>query len=103
MRVHPLRFLPLFAGLCFAAGNAPAQDALKVVDEGKTRAVVVVDAKAGKWEKQAAADLVKYVERMTGTKPALADTDAAATAALKTDAPLLIVGAAALKADPTLA
>ena len=66
MRVHPLRFLPLFAGLCFAAGNAPAQDALKVVDEGKTRAVVVVDAKAGKWEQQAAADLVNYAERMTG-------------------------------------
>src|SRR6266545_2472452 len=40
---------------------------------------------------------------MTGAKPTLADTEAAATAALKTDAPLLIVGAAALKADPTLA
>jgi hypothetical protein len=76
---------------------------LKVVEAGKTKAVVVVDAKAGAWEKRAAADLVKYVGMMSGAKPALADTDAAADAALKTDAPLLIVGAAALKADPTLA
>jgi len=80
-----------------------AQDALIVAAGGKTKAVVIVDPKAGKWEKAAAADLVKYIEMMSGAKPALADTEAAATAALKTDAPLLIVGSAALKADPTLA
>ena len=88
--------------LVFAASPVTAQDVLKVVDDGKTRAVVVVDAKAGRWEKQAAADLVKFIEVMSGAKPALADTDDAAAAALKTDAPLLVVGGAALKADPTL-
>ncbi len=80
-----------------ACSAAPAQDVLKVVDDGKTKAVVVVDAKAGVWEKRAAADLVKYIERMTGVKPALAEAAPAAA-----DAPLLIVGSAALKADPTL-
>jgi hypothetical protein len=31
--------------------------------------VVVVDAKAGTWEKRAATDLVKYIELMSGVKP----------------------------------
>ncbi|MBA4187888.1 MAG: hypothetical protein C0467_07705 [Planctomycetaceae bacterium] len=90
-----------FAILVLLGGRGGAQDALKVVDNGKTTAVVVVDPKAGKWEKQAAADLVKYVEMMSGAKPALVDTDGA-IAAVKADVPQLIVGAAALKADPTL-
>jgi hypothetical protein len=96
----------LSAFLALALGFAPTahgQEPLAIVSSGKTRAVVVVDAKAGKWEKRAAEDLVKYIGLMSGAKPALADTDAAAASALKSDAPLLIVGAAALKADPTLA
>lgn len=89
------RALALLALLTGTA--ASAQDVLTVAADGKTKAVVVVDAKAGKWEKQAATDLVKYIERMTGAKPALAEAVPAA------DTPALIVGAAALKADPTLA
>jgi hypothetical protein len=89
-------------GLALSA-SARGQGPLAVVADGKTRAVVVVDPKAGKWEKRAAEDLVKYVGLMSGAKPALADTEAAAAAALKSDGPLLIVGGAALKADPTLA
>jgi hypothetical protein len=103
MRRHSFLLFGLFAaGFLLTSPTATGQD-LKVVDNGATKAVVVVDAKAGKWEKRAAVDLVKYVELMSGAKPALADTDAAADAALKSDAPLLIVGTAALKADPTLA
>lgn len=96
------RLFAVFTAAAFIAHPAAAQDVLKVVDDGKTKTVVVVDAKAGRWEKQAAADLVKYIEVMSGAKPALADTEAAAAAALKTDAPLIIVGGAALAADPTL-
>lgn len=103
MKRHPvLVLLPLVVWLVLP-NPVGAQEPLKVVEDGKTRAVVVVDAKAGKWEKRAAEDLVKYVGLMSGAKPALADTDAAAAAALKDNAPLLIVGSAALKADPTLA
>jgi len=95
----PLRLLAILVLTGSAAGTEP----LTVADDGRTKAVVIVTPAAGKWEKQAASDLVQYVEQMTGARPALADTDAAAVAALKTDAPMLIVGAAALKADPTLA
>lgn len=93
MRTATLLFLTL------TAAPVAAQDALVIADGGKTKAVVVVNADAGKWEKRAAEDLVRYVERMSAAKPTLANP-AVPTAA---DAPLLIVGAAALKADPTLA
>ena len=96
------RALAVVAVAAFVSHAASAQDVLKVTDDGKTTAVVVVDAKAGRWEKQAAADLVKYIEVMSGAKPTLADTGAAAAAALKTDAPLILVGSAALAAAPTL-
>ena len=103
MRDCSLRVLTMFTVWLALSASATAQDVLKVVEDGKTKAVVVVDAKAGKWEKRAAADLVRYIELMTGAEPAVANTDAMIEAALKTDVPLLIVGAAALKADPTLA
>ena len=103
MFAHSLRAFGFVAFLALVGGPATAQESLVVTDGGRTKAVVVVDAKAGKWEKRAAADLVKYIELMSGAKPALANTDDAVTAALKSDVPLLVVGAAALKADPTLA
>lgn len=85
--------------LALTAAPAGAQDALTIADGGKTQAVVVVNADAGPWEKRAAEDLVKYIERMSGAKPALANP----VVDDNSKAPLLIVGAAALKADPTLA
>src|SRR4051794_25929045 len=81
---------------------APAED-LVIAQGGKTQAVVVVSPQAGTWEKRGAEDLVHYIEAMTGARPALANTDAARTAALNANGPILIVGTAALQADPTLA
>jgi hypothetical protein len=89
--------------LLLAAGTARAGGPdLVIADKGKTAAVVVVSPKAGPWEKRAAEDLVHFIGLMTGGKPALADTEAAATTALKGTAPLLIVGSAALAAEPSL-
>lgn len=99
MKRHPGLVLLTFALWFVFAEPAGGQEPLKIAEDGKTRAVVVVDAKAGKWEKQAAEDLVKYVERMSGAKLQLINAAAPAAA----DAPLIIVGSAALKADPTLA
>jgi hypothetical protein len=76
---------------------------LVIADSGQTKARVIVAAKAGTWEKRAADDLVKYIGLMAGAKPTLANTDDLIADALKSDAPLLIVGTEALKADPTLA
>ena len=77
-------------------------DELVIVDKGATTAVVIVSPKAGPTEKAAAADLVKYIEIMSGGKPALADNDAAIAAALASKAPLLIVGSETIKAEPGL-
>lgn len=82
----------------------PAADGgdLIVADKGKTTAVVVVSPTAGAWEKKAAEDLVLYIGLITGAKPPLVNTEPAVAAALKSDAPLLIVGSVALAADPSL-
>lgn len=101
MRITWSMFLGLLL-LVPSVGGPAADDTLTVAAGGKTRAVVVVAPAAGKWEKQAAGDLAMYIERLSGARPAVADTAAAAAEALKSDAPLLIVGAAALKAEPSL-
>ena len=51
------------------AGTAGAND-LVIAQGGASTATIVVSAQAGKWEKQAAEDLQKYIERMSGAKPA---------------------------------
>src|SRR4051812_22855529 len=91
-----IRFLLVGLGLTLAGSSARSADPLTIATGGQTRAVVVVDAKAGPWEKRGAADLAEYVGRMTRAKPAVAN------AAPPPDVPALIVGAAALAADPTL-
>ena len=105
------KLLPLLLALAlpFTATRLIAQtagvsgrDDLLIADASGSKAIVVVAPTAGKWEKQAATDLVKYIERMTGAKPALADTAEAVAAALKATAPALIVGEEALKADNSL-
>lgn len=102
------RILVVFASLACAL-SAQAQtagvsvgDDLVIAAEGKSDAVIVVATSAGKWEKQAADDLAKYIELMCGAKPNVANTEAAIAAALASKAPLLVVGAEALKAEPAL-
>ena len=71
--------------------------------DAKSRVVVVVAPTAGKWEKQAGADLAKYIERLVGAKPVVAASDAGAESTVAPAPVVVYVGAAALKADPTLA
>ncbi|NQU12107.1 DUF4838 domain-containing protein, partial [bacterium] len=82
----------------------PGSGDLVIADQGATKAIVVVAEAAGPREKQAAADLVKYIELMSGAQPALANTGTQITDALKRggDHPLIIVGALALKELPAL-
>jgi len=104
MRQHCIIFLALFLCAVFSlaadaqlAGTA-TRDPLVIVAKGVTQAVIVVapglDQKT--WEYRAAADLAKYIEMMSGAKPAIVETvpDAAT--------PALLVGHAALKAKPDL-
>jgi hypothetical protein len=99
---RPLVLAVLLCGLPGLARAAVGKDDLVIADGGKTRAVVVVSPKAGTWEKRGAEDLVRCIGLMCGARPALASTDAAVAAALKGDAPLLVVGQAALAAEPGL-
>jgi len=92
---------------CASAETAgdPGRNDLVIAQGGKSDAVVVVapgDAK--RFEAMAAADLVKYIELMSGAKPAVATNAEAITAALaEKSRPVLIIGTEALKAQPDLA
>ncbi len=99
-----LRRLPLLAALlslthCLHAAE-PAD--LVIADRGKTQAIIVVSPKAGPWEKRAAADLAHFIGLMSGARPEVAATAEAAAAALKPGKPVLVVGSAALQAEPAL-
>jgi hypothetical protein len=77
---------------------------LVLAEGGRTTSVVVVRESAGQWEKRAALDLASYIERIADAKPRVASTpaDVAAALANSNTVPTLIVGQAALDADPTL-
>ena len=93
--------LPTGVGMAATAGS-PARKELVIASGGKTDAVIVVSPNAGKYEKQAADDLAKYLELMSGAKPSLANTPESIAAALKGKAPALVIGQEALKAKPKL-
>ena len=93
---------PLAVARAQTAGTSAVND-LAIAQGGASAATIVVSAQAGKWEKQAAEDLQKYIERMSGAKVALANQPESIAAALKAATPVLIVGQEALKADASLA
>lgn len=82
----------LLATILFAA-TLYGED-IVVADAGKSAATIVVAADAGVWEKRAAADLALYIERMSGAKVTVANALG--------DGIALVIGKAALAADPTL-
>ena len=51
--------------LCATAGR-PTPNALLIADRGKSDAVIVLSPQAGRFERQAAEDLAKYIKVMTG-------------------------------------
>lgn len=83
------------------AGKSGPGD-LTVAAAGGPAATVAVAPAAGEWEKRAAGDLVHYMRLMTGAGPKLADTAESVAAALKESGPVLVVGRAALEAEPSL-
>ncbi len=94
VRVPVMRRCACLFLLCLSAVAAQAAD-LVIADAGATTTTVVVSAHAGPWEKRAAEDLVRCIALMTGAKPALADAAGGA-------GPTILVGAAALEAEPSL-
>lgn len=85
-----------------ATAGKPGQADLTIAAGGISPTVVIVAADAGPWEKRAAADLVTYVERMSGGSPLLADSKEAIETALKHTGPQLLIGRLALEQQPAL-
>ena len=83
--------------------GVPGANDLVIAQGGASTATIVVAVDAGQWEKAAAGDLAKYIERMSGAKVPIASTTEAIATALKVATPVLIVGQEALKADGALA
>jgi hypothetical protein len=89
---------PLLAG-AETAGSASA-DPLHVVQDGQARMIVVISASAGEAEKLAAADLLKYVELMTGARLPVVTVPAGSRAPA---GPAIVIGQAALEEERGLA
>src|SRR6185503_14256294 len=82
-----------FLAAILLAGMTGADD-LVIADAGKTSATIVVSAGAGPWEKRAAQELSRAIELLSGVKVPIA--------AAAGSGPAIVVGAAALEADPSL-
>src|SRR3954454_11214486 len=77
------------------AGRSGTDD-LVIAQNGRTEATIVAVADPGTWEGRAVADLQKYIGLMSGARPRISPAIPGASA------PVLLVGRAALQADPTL-
>ncbi|MCE9592364.1 MAG: DUF4838 domain-containing protein [Planctomycetes bacterium] len=111
----------VLAGVCTQAHAAPAkhaspadtatqtlvagegEGAVTIVGAENLNAIIIVAPDAGKNERMAADDLAVYIEKMTGAKLTIADTDATIKESLASKNPLLILGKQALKLRPDLA
>lgn len=86
-----------------AVAGRKGMNELKIVTSGRSKAVIVVSAEAGKLERLAADDLARYIERMSGAKLPVLSAEAEVRQAMQeTQKPVLVVGAAALEAKPKL-
>lgn len=84
------------------AGKPDGSNALVIASKGQSQAVVAVLPGAGKEEKAAADELVKYIGLMTGAKVTVANTPDAIAKAVAGKAPVILLGQAALNAKPEL-
>ena len=80
-----------------ASGSTPNH--LPIVQNGKAEAAVLVAEDAGPWERRAADDLVKYIEKMSRARPRRLTLTRGVPAP---EGPALLVGRAALEADAGL-
>ena len=88
--------------LLLSSTNLLAAEPLLVASRGKVTPTIAVFAKAGPFEKRAADDLAKYIEKMTRVRPTLANSDADIGRAKSSKTPVLVLGQVALQWQPTL-
>lgn len=101
--VLPFFCVVAFGRVCLAATvGQPGDNDLVIAAGGKSDAIIVVSPLAGTQEKQAASDLAKYIELLSGARPTVANTQPAIAAANKGTSPVLVVGQQALADRPEL-
>ncbi|MCX7706176.1 MAG: DUF4838 domain-containing protein [bacterium] len=89
-------FIFLQASICYSKE-------IVIVEKGKTNAKILISPQAGNFERLAGEDLAKYIEKMTGVKPEIINTEQEILQALsKKDIPLFITGSLALKENAQL-
>ena len=93
--------LSAIPALCATAGP-PASNPLLIVDRGKSDALIVLSPEAGRFEREAAEDLAKYIKAMTGASVPISSTSDVSDAAFASGRPLLLIGQAAFAAKPAL-
>ena len=105
MNIPQQLILVMLAAFLAACQLAPARaqvagrsgnDDLVIAQNGGTKATIVAVADPGTWEGRAVADLQKYIGLMSGARPRISN------AIPSTRAPVLLVGRAALQAEPAL-
>ena len=102
MAAGPLCLLASLPACAQLGGPSRPEDL--VIAPGKQAPIIVVSPRAGTNEKAAAADLARYIQMMCGVQSDVAQTDAEIAEALaaQDERVLLIIGQAALEADPSL-
>ncbi len=92
----------LMLSLMFVVSSLYSKEII-VVDRGKTEAKIVISWQASNFEKIAAEDLAKYIEKMTGARPEVISSQQEVETCLKRkDIPLFIIGSLAIKENPQL-
>ncbi|HPP08759.1 MAG TPA: DUF4838 domain-containing protein [bacterium] len=92
----------LILGLMLLASVSYSKE-IVIVDKGKTEAKILISWQASNFEKIAAGDLAKYIEKMTGAKVEIISSQQELEASLKRkDIPLFIIGSLAIKENPQL-
>lgn len=85
-----------------ATAGKPGGSELAIVVDGKANAIVVRAPDAGRWEREAADDLIRYVAVMTGVTLPTANAPDTIASALESGRPLIVLGRQALALRPDL-
>ena len=83
--------LTAIPALCATAGP-PGSNALLIADRGKSDAVIALSPQAGRFERQAAEDLAKYIKVMAGAFVPISSTSDVSEADFSNGRPLLVIG-----------
>ncbi|MCM8758951.1 MAG: hypothetical protein NC906_04170 [Candidatus Omnitrophica bacterium] len=99
------KFIQLFLIACIVLLQISISYAreIVIVEKGKSDAKILVSSQAGNFEKLAASDLAKYIEKMTGVRIEIINSEPQITDLLaRKDIPIFIIGTLALKENPQL-